>query len=92
LDITLQLYGEQAIKPHLQPTRPTNNDAYCHVNDVVYYSWFDTAVNRYMIDNEALDIQAGSVIGLVVATSCAYFTPIAFLRPVRWRMSLRAMP
>ncbi len=60
------------------PTRWMDNDVYGHVNNVVYYSWFDTAVNRYLIDEGVLDIAASPVIGLVVATNCAYFASVAF--------------
>ncbi len=59
-------------------TRWMDNDAYGHVNNVVYYSWFDTAVNRFLIDRGVLDIAKSEVIGLVVATNCAYFAPVAF--------------
>ena len=55
-----------------------DNDVYGHVNNVVYYSWFDTAVNAYLIESGALDIHAGAVIGLVVETQCHYFAPLAF--------------
>jgi acyl-CoA thioester hydrolase len=59
-------------------TRWMDNDVYGHVNNVVYYSWFDTAVNAYLMEQGALDIHQGSVIGLVVETQCRYFTPLAF--------------
>lgn len=59
-------------------TRWSDNDLYGHVNNVVYYSWFDTAVNGLLIEGGALDIQAGPVIGLVVETRCNYFSPLAF--------------
>lgn len=59
-------------------TRWMDNDVYGHVNNVVYYSFFDTAVNRWLIDAGALDIHAGEVIGLVVETQCHYFAPLAF--------------
>ena len=55
-----------------------DNDVYGHVNNVVYYAWFDTAVNGYLIEQGALDIHSGAVIGLVVETQCHYFSPIAF--------------
>lgn len=55
-----------------------DNDVYGHVNNVVYYSWFDTAVNAHLIEQGALDIRHGSVIGLVVETQCNYFAPLAF--------------
>lgn len=59
-------------------TRWMDNDAYGHVNNVIYYSYFDTAVNAYLIDAGVLDVRAGAVIGLVVETGCRYFSPIAF--------------
>ena len=59
-------------------TRWMDNDVYGHVNNVVYYSFFDTAVNRYLIQAGALDIEAGAVIGLVVETHCNYFAPLSF--------------
>lgn len=55
-----------------------DNDVYGHVNNVVYYSFFDTVVNRYLIDNKALDFRDGKVIGLVVETRCNYFKPVAY--------------
>lgn len=63
-------------------TRWSDNDVYGHVNNVVYYSWFDTAVNAHLIDSGALDIHAGTVIGLVVETQCHYFAPLAFPQQV----------
>jgi acyl-CoA thioester hydrolase len=59
-------------------TRWSDNDAYGHVNNVVYYSWFDTVVNEYLIAAGALDIQASAVVGLVVETKCNYFSELAF--------------
>jgi acyl-CoA thioester hydrolase len=59
-------------------TRWMDNDVYRHVNNVVYYSFFDTAVNQYLIESGALDIESSTVIGLVVETQCAYFSPITF--------------
>ncbi|MBS7807382.1 thioesterase family protein [Variovorax sp. PCZ-1] len=63
-------------------TRWMDNDVYGHVNNVVYYSWFDTAVNGHLIAQGALDIHAGASIGLVVETQCHYFAPIAFPQKV----------
>jgi acyl-CoA thioester hydrolase len=63
-------------------TRWADNDIYGHVNNVVYTSWFDTAVNGYLIAHGALDIHSGSTIGLVVQTQCNYFAPIAFPQAV----------
>lgn len=59
-------------------TRWSDNDIYGHVNNVVYYSWFDTAVNGLLIERGAIDIHSGSVIGLVIETQCNYFAPLAF--------------
>jgi acyl-CoA thioester hydrolase len=59
-------------------TRWMDNDAYGHINNVVYYSFFDTVVNRYLIEGGFLDIGGGEVIGLVVETACRYAQPIAF--------------
>jgi acyl-CoA thioester hydrolase len=59
-------------------TRWMDNDAYRHVNNVVYYSWFDTVVNAYLIGRGALDPDTSSVIGLVVETRCQYFSPVSF--------------
>lgn len=63
-------------------TRWSDNDIYGHVNNVIYYSWFDTAVNSYLIEQGVLDIHAGRSIGLVVETQCHYFAPLAFPQPV----------
>lgn len=59
-------------------TRWMDNDVYGHVNNVVYYSWFDTAVNAHLIEQGALDIHHGETIGLVIETQCNYFVPLAF--------------
>lgn len=59
-------------------TRWMDNDAYGHVNNVVYYSWFDTVVNAHLIEQGALDIHRGATIGLVVETQCNYFAPVEF--------------
>jgi acyl-CoA thioester hydrolase len=63
-------------------TRWSDNDLYGHINNVVYYSWFDTAVNGLLIERGALDIHHGSVIGLVIETGCNYFSPLSFPEPV----------
>ena len=63
-------------------TRWMDNDVYGHVNNVVYYSWFDTAVNAHLIEQGALDIHGGAVIGLVIETQCNYFAPLAFPQTV----------
>ena len=59
-------------------TRWMDNDAYGHVNNVVYYSWFDTAVNAHLIEQGVLDIHGGGTIGLVIETRCNYFAPVEF--------------
>ncbi len=63
-------------------TRWLDNDISGHVNNAVYYSFFDTAVNRHLIEAGALDIRHGAVIGLVVQTQCHYFEPISFPQTV----------
>ena len=67
-------------------TRWMDNDVYGHVNNVVYYSWFDTIVNGYLIEHGALDIHSGEVIGLVVETQCNYFAPLSFPQAVEGGM------
>ncbi|MBO9649908.1 MAG: acyl-CoA thioesterase [Variovorax sp.] len=64
------------------PTRWMDNDMYGHVNNVVYYSWFDTAVNTHLIERGALDIHEGKTIGFVVETRCNYFAPLAYPQTV----------
>lgn len=59
-------------------TRWMDNDQYGHVNNVVYYAWFDTAVNAHLIERGALDTAHGATIGFVVETRCHYFAPLAF--------------
>ncbi|MBB3004621.1 MAG: thioesterase family protein [Paraburkholderia tropica] len=68
-------------------TRWMDNDVYGHVNNVVYYSYFDTVVNEYLIRAQALDIEHGETIGLVVETQCNYFAPLVF--PDRVEAGLR---
>jgi len=83
----------RAARPSAQPrshyrcfmpltTRWMDNDAYGHLNNVVYYSLFDTVVNRTLIEAGALDIERGEVIGLVVETHCNYFASLAFPQSV----------
>src|SRR5660397_14606 len=87
------MHDTPAIKPQAQPrsayrvfrsltTRWMDNDAYGHVNNVVYYSWFDTAVNAYLIEQGVLDIARGQTIGLVIETQCNYFSPLTFPQTV----------
>jgi acyl-CoA thioester hydrolase len=63
-------------------TRWADNDTYGHVNNTVYYQWFDTAVNAWLIEAGLLDIEAGDPIGLVVETGCRYAAPLAYPEPV----------
>lgn len=59
-------------------TRWMDNDIYGHVNNVVYYSYFDSVANQYLIEQGGLDIHSAEVIGFVVASSCEYQSPIAY--------------
>ena len=59
-------------------TRWMDNDVYGHVNNVVYYSYFDTAVNGFLVEEGLLDIVRSPVVGYVVETGCTFFAPIAF--------------
>jgi acyl-CoA thioester hydrolase len=59
-------------------TRWMDNDVYRHVNNVVYYSFFDTAVNEYMLRSGVLDLDASATVSLVAETGCTYFSPISF--------------
>lgn len=63
---------------HVIHTRWMDNDVYGHVNNVQYYSFFDTAVNHYMIEQGGLDIHNGTTVGLVVETGCSYRRSLAF--------------
>lgn len=72
---------------HPISTRWMDNDAYGHVNNVVYYSWFDTVVNQFLITNRVLDIERSPVIGLVIETQCNYFASVTF--PERVTAGLR---
>ena len=72
-------------------TRWMDNDAYGHVNNVVYYSWFDTAVNAHLIEQGVLDIHRGGTIGLVIETQCNYFAPVEFPQVVEAGLRVAAM-
>jgi len=71
---------ERSAYRHFHPlsTRWMDNDVYGHVNNVVYYAYFDTVVNAYLIAEGGLDIQAGAVIGLCVESHCQYLAPVSF--------------
>ena len=70
----------RASYPHFRmiTTRWMDNDVYRHINNVTYYSFFDTAVCQYLIESGFLDIEKSPVIGLVVETTCRYFQSMAF--------------
>ncbi len=68
-------------------TRWMDNDVYGHINNVTYYSYFDTVANHYLIHEGGLDIHASSIIGLVVESRCTYRAPLAY--PDRLRAGLR---
>jgi acyl-CoA thioester hydrolase len=72
-------------------TRWMDNDAYGHVNNVVYYSFFDTVVNTYLIGRGVLDVAEGPVIGFVVETGCHYFAPLAYPRAVEAGMRVTSI-
>ncbi|CAN5256888.1 thioesterase family protein [soil metagenome] len=59
-------------------TRWGDNDLYGHVNNAIYYTWFDTVINQYLIEAGALDLVDGKVVGLVVDTQCSYFAPVSY--------------
>jgi acyl-CoA thioester hydrolase len=77
-------FGHRGDYRHFLPivTRWLDNDLYGHINNVVYYSFFDTVVNRYLIEGGFLDLARSEVIGLVVETGCRYAKAIAFPEPV----------
>ncbi len=60
------------------PTRWADNDVYGHMNNVVHYSLFDTAINGWLMETGLLDFKTGSTVGLVVETGCQYFAEMAF--------------
>lgn len=60
------------------PTRWGDNDSYGHVNNVVYYAFFDSAVNRHLIERGVLDITTSTIIGLVIETRCTFFSSMGF--------------
>ena len=77
------LKGREAYRAwHDVTTRWADNDSYGHVNNVVYYAWFDTAVNALLIGAGLLDVAEGDPIGLVVETGCRYARPLSFPEPV----------
>jgi len=71
---------ERTAYPHFRRilTRWMDNDVYGHVNNVVYYSYFDTVVNAYLVKEGGLDIESSPVIGLCVESQCRYLSPVKF--------------
>lgn len=72
-------------------TRWADNDAYGHVNNVVYYAWFDTAVNAWLIEAGLLDVASGDPIGLVVETGCRYARPLSYPQPVEVGLAVESI-
>jgi acyl-CoA thioester hydrolase len=63
-------------------TRWSDNDIYGHVNNVVFYSYFDTVANRYLIEEGGMDISDGTIVGYVVNSGCQYLSPITYPEPI----------
>lgn len=63
-------------------TRWSDNDIYGHVNNVTYYSYFDSAANRYLIERGGLDISDGRIVGYVVNSGCQYHAPVTYPEPI----------
>ncbi len=64
-------------------TRWMDNDIYGHINNVAYYSFFDSAANRFLIERGGLDITTSRIIGLVVESHCAYHAPLSYPQELR---------
>ena len=64
------------------PTRWMDNDSYGHINNVVFYSYFDTVVNEHLVRAAGLDIREGREVGLVVETGCRFHRPLSFPTPI----------
>ena len=79
----MRLEGRDLYKHFLAiPTRWMDNDIYVHVNNVVYYSYFDTVINEYLIREGGFDIAEGPVIGLAIETTCRFHRELTFPEPV----------
>lgn len=70
-------------------TRWQDNDAYGHINNVMYYSFFDTAVNRFLIEQAGLDIHNGKTVAYVVSSQCQYVAPAAYPEEIYVGMSVK---
>ena len=73
------------------PTRWIDNDVYGHVNNVVYYSYFDTAVNGFLVEAGLLDVAASPVVGIVVETGCTFFESTAFPEALEAGLAVEAL-
>ena len=73
------------------PTRWIDNDVYGHVNNVVYYSYFDTAVNGFLVEAGLLDIRTSEVVGFVVETGCTFFESTAFPEALEAGLAVEAL-
>lgn len=73
------------------PTRWADNDVYGHVNNVVYYAWFDTAVNAWLAETGSLNLGSSPVIGLVAETTCSYFESVSFPETVEIGIAVEAL-
>jgi acyl-CoA thioester hydrolase len=84
MTMTRQPQETRAAFPHFLtiPTRWMDNDIYGHVNNVVYYSYFDTVINEYLVRAGGLDIHGGAVIGICAESHCRFLAPLAFPEPV----------
>ncbi len=72
-------------------TRWSDNDAYGHVNNSIFYHWFDSAVNAWLVERGMLDIEHGDTIAFVVETRCAFFAPLAFPADVEVGIAVAAL-
>lgn len=72
-------------------TRWADNDAYGHVNNTIFYQWFDSAVNGWLVDQDMLDIANGNPIALVAETRCSYFEPLAFPQEVEVGLAVASL-
>lgn len=59
-------------------TRWTDNDVYGHVNNAIYYQYFDSVINAYLVERGGLDIRSGAVVGFIVRSECDYFAPVSY--------------
>ena len=76
---------------HFMPidTRWNDNDTYGHINNAVYYFYFDSVVNSYLIEQKVLDPKNSETIGLVAETGCTYFTPLSFPEKIKAGLRVR---